>query len=205
MWQEDYQILSELIAKDALVIPTSTNHNSKEAILTEIDDDNDVEYSIKIKGLPHEVIIIKADKFPPPTDFFQGSQDECKRADYIILTHVGNQKYAIFLELKLGNPDNQEIIKQIKGAFCLFKYCQTLGQVFWETPLFLEEYKIRFVVIKKIPNKIRLKKRTTGLKRDNLIQQIPVNNINVPDMPNYCLSFQHQEEIYLKKLLNRIP
>ena len=145
--------------------------------------------------------ILKADEFPALLNFFKGLQGECKRADYIILTNIKNKKIVIFLELKSGNPDNKDIITQLKGAFCLYKYLQKIGQVFWGYTNFLIDYEIKFAVIKEIPQKIKLKKQSSKFKRGNLVSQIPLDNSNTPDIPRYFLSLKHQQEIYFRTLL----
>ena len=128
-------------------------------------------------------------------------QGECKRADYIILTNIKNKKIAIFLELKSGNPDNKDSINQLKGAFCLYKYLQKVGQIFWGYTDFLTDYEIKFAVIKEIPQKTKLNKKATKFKRENLASQIPLDNSNLPDIPRHFLSLKYQQEIYFKTLL----
>jgi len=199
MWEKDHKILSELIADNVIITVVSSSIYSNEVILAENIDNTS--YSIKIKGLPKEIFILKADEFPALLNFFKGSQGECKRADYIILTNIKNQKIAIFLELKSGNPDNKDIINQLKGAFCLYKYLQNVGQIFWRETNFLTDYEIKFAVIKEISQKIKLKKQPSNFKRENLASQIPLDNSNIPDIPKYFLSLKHQQEIYFRALL----
>lgn len=199
MWEKDHKILSELIADNVIIPIVSSSSSSNEVILTENIDNTS--YSIKIKGLPKETFILKADEFLALLNFFKGLQGECKRADYIILTNIKNQKIAIFLELKSGNPDNKEIIDQLKGSFCLYKYLQKVGQIFCNYTDFLMDYEIKFAVIKEIPQKIKLKKRSPQFRRENLVSQIPLDNSNTPDIPKYFLSLKHQQEIYFRALL----
>ena len=151
--------------------------------------------------MPKEIFILKADEFPALLNFFKGSQGECKRADYIILTNIKNKKIGIFLELKSDNPYNKDIINQLKGAFCLYKYLQNVGQIFWRETNFLTDYEIKFAVIKEISQKIKLKKQPSNFKRENLVSQILLDNLNIPDIPKYFLSLKHQQEIYFRTLL----
>ena len=199
MWEKDHKILSELISNNVEIPLISLPNSSNEVTLTENIDNTS--YCIKIKGLPKETFILKADEFPALLNFFKGLQGECKRADYIILTNIKNKKIVIFLELKSGNPDNKDIITQLKGAFCLYKYLQKIGQVFWGYTNFLINYEIKFAVIKEIPQKIKLKKQSSKFKRGNLVSQIPLDNSNTPDIPRYFLSLKHQQEIYFRTLL----
>ncbi|MEA5418264.1 hypothetical protein VB712_03440 [Spirulina sp. CCNP1310] len=201
MWDVDYQILSELISESAQMQPIDLPYESREIILAEADQS--IQYFLKIKGLPREIFIIKSDQFAPPVGFFQGSQGECKRSDYIILAKIKSKKIAIFLELKLGNPDNQDIIKQLKGGFCLFKYLQKLGQIFWQNPNFLNGYQIQFVVIKNIPRQGILNKRSSQFKRENLITSIEIDRHDLEEIPHYYLSVKHQQEIYFRAFLEK--
>ena len=199
MWEKDHKILSELIADNVIIPIVSSSSSSNEVILTENIDNTP--YSIKIKGLPKEILILKADEFPALLKFFKGSQGESKRADYIILTNIKNKRIAIFLELKSGNPDNKDIINQLKGAFCLYKYLQKVGQVFWGCTDFLMDYEIKFVVIKETPQKTKLNKKATKFIRENLVSTIPLDKLNLPEIPKYFLSLKHQQEIYFRALL----
>jgi hypothetical protein len=200
MWQKDHQILSELIADNVLVPIVSSSSSSHEVTLTENTDNTS--YSIKIKGLPQETLILKADEFPALLNFFKGSKGERKRADYIILTNIkDDKKIAVFLELKSGNPDNKDVIDQLKGAFCLYQYLQKVGQIFWGYRDFLTDYEIKFAVIKEIPQKTKLNKGTTKFQKENLARQIPLDYSNIPEIPKYFLSLKHQQEIYFRALL----
>lgn len=203
MWEVDYRILSQLIAQSAQIQPIELPYESqsREVILTE--EDQNIQYSLKIKGLPLETFVIKSDQFAPPVGFFQGSQGECKRSDYIILANINSRKTVIFLELKLGNPDNQDIINQLKGSFCLFKYLQKIGQVFWKNPNFLNNCHVQFVTIKNIPKQGNLNKRSSQFKRENLVTSIQINDHNLEEMPRHYLSVRHQQEIYFRVLLEQ--
>ena len=199
MWEKDHKILSELISNNVEIPQIPLPNSSNEVTLTENIDNNS--YSIKIKGLPKETFILKADEFPALLNFFKGLQGECKRADYIVFTNIKNKKIAIFLELKSGNPDNKDIINQLKGAFCLYKYLQKIGQIFWGYTDFLMDYEMKFAVIKEIPQKTKLNKKPTKFKRENLVSKIPLDQLNLPEIPKYFSSLKHQQEIYLKTLL----
>jgi len=199
MWQKDHKILSDLISNNVKIPLISSLNSNNEVTLTENIDN--ISYSIKIKGLPKDTFILKADDFPALLTFFKGLQGECKRADYIVLTNIKNKKIAIFLELKSGNPDNKDIINQLKGAFCLYKYLQKVGQIFWDYTDFLMDYEIKFAVIKEIPQKIKLKKYPSKFRRENLVSEIPLDNSNSPEIPKYFLSLKYQQEIYFKTLL----
>ena len=59
MWEVDYKILSELIAQSAQIQPIELPYKNQEVILTE--EDQDIQYAIKIKGLPPATFIIKSD------------------------------------------------------------------------------------------------------------------------------------------------
>ena len=153
--------------------------------------------------MPPDIFIIKSDQFSPPQGFFKGLQGECKRSDYIILVNIKSRKIAIFLELKRGNPDNKDIIKQLKGGFCLFKYLQKIGQVFWRNPNFLKDYDIQFVAIKNIPMQGNLNKRPSNFKRENLVKPIEIDRHNIEEIPKHYLSVKYQQEIYFRVFLEK--
>ncbi|MDT9187003.1 hypothetical protein H4N54_19580 [Limnospira fusiformis KN01] len=201
MWEVDYRILSELIDESAQIKAIALPYDSREVILTEADQD--VKYSIKIKGVPPDIFIIKSDQFSPPQGFFKGLQGECKRSDYIILVNIKSRKIAIFLELKRGNPDNKDIIKQLKGGFCLFKYLQKIGQVFWRNPNFLKDYDIQFVAIKNIPRQGNLNKLPSQFRRENLVKPIEIDRHNIEEIPKHYLSVKYQQEIYFRVFLEK--
>jgi hypothetical protein len=145
----DIAILKQIIQNTARVPLEEDVYGKRKVILTETNPPN---YSVTINGIPDDdqVIVIKSDNFVEPKAVFQGSKGECKRADFVIIANTDKKKLIFCIELKSGNPDNKEIIKQLKGAYCFTIYCQEVGKVFWEKSDFLQNYEYRFISIKNI-------------------------------------------------------
>lgn len=137
----DTEILRQLIRADATTrLQRKYDRNYVE--LYEPQSDNDC---VKIYGLPDDIIVIKADKFPSPAAIFRGKNGESKRADYILISE--EKKCVIFLEMKKTTDSQKEIVLQLKGAQCVMKYCQEVGISFWDKLDFLNGYKHRFVSV----------------------------------------------------------
>ena len=103
---------------------------------------------VTIKGIPTNSIIIKLDRFPQLDSFFTCSDNNCKKADYAIVTQneTTDETRVIFIEMKSGTGNNQKIIQQLKGAACLLEYCKQLGKMFWAES-FLDTYQCKYVSI----------------------------------------------------------
>jgi len=125
---DEIKALKELMCDDAL-IPLEQNNGKYYCTLPEPESD----YVLTIKQLSENAIIIKCDKFPPAKDFFRGTKNECKRADYIIV--LDEPKRILYIELKRSknSSSNQEIIAQLKGAKCVINYCNSIMKSFWDT------------------------------------------------------------------------
>lgn len=140
----DIAILKEMI-KESARVPLKEHKGKNQVILKEPDAD----YSVTIDGMPDEdqVIVIKADDFPAPTNIFNGSNGECKRADFVIIAD-DKKKVILYIEMKAGN--GKDTTQQLKGAKCVVAYCREIGQLFWNQPNFLKDYDDRAVSIKNI-------------------------------------------------------
>jgi len=116
-----------------------------------------VSYSVELKNLPSDTLIIKADDFLPDKIIdCQSNKGFCKRADYIIV----NEHEIIFIELKYGKAiEKKHIKKQLMGAQCLMDYLIGIGKRFYNHSKFLETTSTNqyFVVIAGFS----LNKRTT--------------------------------------------
>ncbi|GCA85450.1 hypothetical protein MiHa_03433 [Microcystis aeruginosa NIES-2522] len=204
----DYKILSELIVDDAIVKPSTGDHGKKQVILTETDDKNS--YSVKIHSIPDtvSVFVVKSDIFPPPKAIFKNNKNECKRADYILLVEQEEGKYqgkyVIFLELKSGKDSNSDIIAQLKCSLGLFKYCRTIGKIFWEEEDFLKDYKFCFVTIKNIPaHRQRLNKKPTRIDKESLLKSESIES-SLSWIPRKLIIFCYQNEFYFNQFFHGI-
>ena len=161
----DIAILKKIIQNTARV-PLSEDiygNGKRTVILTETNPPN---YSVTINGMPDDdqVIVIKSDNFVEPKAVFKSSQGQCKRADFVIIANTEKKKVIFCIELKSGDPDNKEILQQLKGAYCFTIYCREIGKIFWEKPDFLKDYEYRFIIIKKI-----LQNKTPEFYYDNIM------------------------------------
>ena len=193
----DIAILKEIIQKTARVpLEEDMYGNGKRTvILTETNppnsETNPPNYSVTINGMPDDdqVIVIKSDNFVEPKAVFQGSKGECKRADFVIIANIDRKKLIFCIELKSGNPDNQEIIRQLKGAYCFTIYCREIGKVFWEKPDFLKNYEYRFISIKKI-----LQNKTPVFEYDNIM---------IDKISRKMIKISSSNVLYFRQLITR--
>ena len=145
----DIDILRELMSDDALVM--AANDHDGRNILVLREPEAHPAYAITIRGLPDDVLAIKADRFPPPS--FRGDRGERKRADFIIVAARATRNWMVYVEMKgaesgrVRSRSGAEIRQQLMGAKCLVAYCREAGRMFWRQPDFLEErnYQQRFV------------------------------------------------------------
>ena len=101
---------------------------------------------IIIGQIPKNAVLIKCDEFEAPTRIFKGGNGECKRCDYIFLFPYQNNKYALFIEMKRGNPSNKNaIIQQLIGGRCFLDYCDSILKHFHKIKKPLNDYKSRYV------------------------------------------------------------
>ena len=80
----DFDILRDLIRDDALAT-VEYPYGKKIIVLKEPGDQQRPEYSLKLRNVPDDLIVFKADAFPPPKSIFKDSKNECKRADFVII------------------------------------------------------------------------------------------------------------------------
>ena len=139
--------------------------------------------TVKIRGLPHDSIVIRAETFKAPLTFFQGSRHECKRADFVIVSDDGNQgRWIICIETELAkSKEAWEIIAQLKGAACVVNYCQCIGKKFWKEKGFLDDYKYRFISMVHT----NIDKRPTQNKMPNSSGDSPETFLRVPGKSHY--------------------
>jgi len=115
-------ILRQTIVNDATV-EIKVEHNNRLCKLSEAKSD----YEFIIHSLPDDIIIIKCDKFPSTKDvFFYGNNNECKKADYIIISET--YKAILIFEIKRSKNTSMasDIVYQLKGASCIVDYCESI-------------------------------------------------------------------------------
>ncbi len=177
----DLDILNQMI-KDSARVRIESRHQKPIVVLEE---PQAKKCSVEIRGLPDDVVIIKADAFESPFSVFTCKKGECKRADYIVVADTGRKKVIIFIEMKKTKKSKQDIEKQLSGAKCFLAYCKEIGISFWENSNFLSGYKYRFVSI----GHISISKRKTRIERKSGIHDEPGKMMKV-DWPSH-LQFNH--------------
>lgn len=109
-----------------------------------------VDSEMMISQIPEDAVIIKCDEFEAPKRIFKGENGECKRCDYIFLFPYQSNKYALFIEMKRGNPtDRNAIIQQLNGGRCFLDYCGSMLKHFYKIKKPLEDYEFRYVCFTK--------------------------------------------------------
>ena len=167
----DMQILKELF-KDNALVDMKKKYSSNIAILTEPQCSGS---SVEINGIPDDTIIVKIDKFPDPSNLFNGNKGECKRADYAIIAEYRSKNRILFIEMKKTKGSKKEIIQQLKGAGCILKYIQEIGQQFWNKADFLTDFEYRFISF----GHTSIRKRKTRITRQSDIHNTPENMMKI--------------------------
>lgn len=185
----DLDVLRELIHEDALVRLEGPDHGRGVAALEEADDPD--RYSIRIKGVPNDAVVIKTDAFPAPKSIFKCGRGECKRADYVIVASSGKKSYVVYVEMKKGKANPRDIVDQLKGSECFVSYCRAIVCRFWSRPDFLGPCESRFVSITKIGiSKSRTRKRRRAGRHD-----APESMLKIDDI-------RDGGEVHFSKLIN---
>jgi hypothetical protein len=172
--------------KPTAKVPLVDNYGKYQVILTEPQEPG---CSVTISGLPDNAIVIKADAFKSPDGVFDGSQGECKRADFIIIADTKSRKIILFIEMKAKKGSEKEIIAQLKGALCFAVYCREIGKAFWGESKFLHDYKNRFVSI----GRISIPKRKTRIN----------NPTGTHDRPEKMMKINWPHNLQFNKLVGR--
>ena len=92
----DIQILREMINPDVQVILQPAEGKSF-VQLTDLQSGT----TVRINGVPHDSIVIRAEDFENPLTVFNGSKGERKRADFVIISNDEREKSGLsVLKLK---------------------------------------------------------------------------------------------------------
>lgn len=175
----DMEILSQMIKETARVELQKEYGNA----LVTLHEPQASDTSATIRNLPSDALVIKVDAFKSPDDIFNGSNGECKRADYVIISL--EKKCILYIELKRTKDNWEQIVKQLIEAECFVKYCQEIGKSFWNENSFLHGYEHRFISI----GHTSIAKRKTRITRNSSIHDSPDKAMKV-DWPHY-LQFNH--------------
>ena len=142
----DIQKMQELIHPRAIVAMTPDRYGKYEVELIESKEQNS---KIKIAGIPANSLVYNLDDFfPAPDQIFASNKSECCRADYILISAVGDDRKMVFIELKSETDDNAHVKNQLRGAECFSSYCSTILKVFWNYAMAWDKYKKHYVCCK---------------------------------------------------------
>jgi hypothetical protein len=191
----DIAILKDMIKDIATVSLENRLEGRREKYSVTLKEPQD-DYFVQIDEMPNpdEVIVIKSDTFIASREVFEGSKGECKRADFVIIANTNTEKVILCIEMKAGQAVNKSIIQQLKGAQCFVVYCQKIGQLFWNQPSFLSNYKYRFVSIKRIS----MSKKTTRPSRKIPIQG---SKVQIHDHPDRMLKISSPHRLKFNHLV----
>lgn len=185
-------LFHNILTKDAVV-----SFKKKSVDLIEKDEQDNIVTSFTVRDLPADSIVIKADKFPSPRNFFIGTRGENKRADFIIISEEKTRKWIVYVEMKKGDSSTRkEIIQQLKGAQCVIGYCESVVEKFYnEKTGFLNEYKPRFIHAKKI--------KTTN-KKKTVLPGLGPKKHETPESP-FKLLYNDKQKFPFRKLVGKQP
>ena len=138
----DIEILQEMLSwKARIPLQQTGNWSSAELI------DRHANTKVKIKEIPHNSIVIRSDAFELKNTVFNGSKNERRRADFVIVSNEDAKRWIICIEIKKGSIQVSEVTAQLRGARCVMDYCRAIGREFWTAKGFLKGYDYRFVGI----------------------------------------------------------
>lgn len=177
----DLDVLQELINERALVPLEETPYGGKKTVdLVERDRQGNILYSIKIKGIPNDTIVVKTDRFTSPETIFACLRGECKRADYVIIANSDTANFIIYVEMKRGRGNMGEIIDQLKGSECFISYCRMIVCKFWQQSRFLDQYENRFVTFRRIG----IRKSQTRKRSPSILHDVPDKMLKISTIGN---------------------
>ena len=157
----DMEVLSEMLNESVLANQRYRNNEP----MIELTEFVGTKYTVSIKNPPSDALVIKADSFPAVDRFFKCKNDECKRADFVIISAM--KKKIVYIELKRGKDKWNKIVNQLRGAHCLIQYCQSIGMEFWGKSDFLVGYGNRYISIRHISIPKRTTRITKGFKSND--------------------------------------
>ena len=87
--------------------------------------------TVRIKGLPHNSIVIRAEDFENPLTIFNGSKGERKRADFVIISNdERGRKWIICIETQeMDSKLASHVIQQFKRSVLFCKLLQVYRKI----------------------------------------------------------------------------
>ncbi|MBK8509626.1 MAG: hypothetical protein V9G63_04990 [Candidatus Competibacter sp.] len=167
----DFDVLRKMI-KDSSRLELDDYYSRNQVTLCEPQDSD---YSVCIRGLPEDTVIIKADDFRSPDTIFKGEHGECKRADFLIIAESNDKVFILIIEMKRRKGLEKEVIKQLVGTRCFLSYVIEIGRAFWQQNTFLNNCVYRFISI----NHISIAKGKTKVTRTDKLHDRPERMLKI--------------------------
>nr|CAA6806528.1 MAG: Unknown protein [uncultured Thiotrichaceae bacterium] len=164
-----------------IIIPLQDHYNDKKKLLLQEPQADDS--CIEIHNVPADSIVIDLDRAFSNQGLFCGSQGECKRADYLLISEQTEK--ILFIELKQSSSGKSGIIKQLQGSLCAFEYCQIIAREFFHEAEFLQSYQQRFIAFTHTTSR----SRKTEVEREVVRHGTPQQ----PLMIRYTRTFQFNQ------------
>lgn len=179
----DCNVLKRMFNPDVLIALVDY-HGKKKVILEE---PQTTDSTVAVFNIPDDAVVVDLDRAFNNEKLFAGSQGECKRADFLLISE--QQQKVIFIEMKRGKAKEGDIIKQLTGSLCAFEYCQRIADAFFNEADFLAGYQKRFVSLTHIGS---IKTRTSiGRKQ----QVVPVH-----DKPERMMKISGRKALQFKQI-----
>ena len=138
--QEVLHVFNSLFVRSFVSIPHETNDYGYCLTITENDNNANLR-QINIRNVPKNSLLLKAQDYSNLNignilkAIFKSEIGLFKCCDYIVLTIIKNEMYAIFIEMKSRSQDPTEIVRQFKGASCFMEYCGAIAKYFYDAPI----------------------------------------------------------------------
>lgn len=180
----DIAILNQMINKMAR-IPVEQDVLTRKTFVKLVEPQEPTSI-VTIHNLPDDAVVIKVDKFEVGK-VFNGSNDECKRADYVVISDSGGKKRILYIEMKKSKDPEKQIVAQLKGATCFVGYCKEIAKMFWGERTFLSEFQSRFVSFGHTGS---IKKRRTRVDRSMSCHNTPERMMKI-SWPSSRTEYNH--------------
>lgn len=181
----DVEILKEMLIPDVQILP----QEDSSVELTDVKS----KATLRLKGLPKNSVIIKADDFEENLSIFKELKMQRKRANFVIISNKDTKKWMIYIETQLRNwKKGIHVEAQLKGAQCFMSYCQCIGRSFWKSEEFLEDYEHRFISV------INLNLNKKGTRPDFILP----SKCKLHNRPDAFLTISGISSLHFRRLIN---
>ncbi|MCL1791775.1 MAG: hypothetical protein FWG40_10615 [Peptococcaceae bacterium] len=173
---EAIEAMKKLVKESATVATEAYSYGDDRCCCVLVEEGSD--YKVTVNNIPGGILVLKCDKFPNTKNFFRGARNECKLADYVILS--GADQVILIIELKRSNnsSNKHDIVAQLKGAKCLLDYCASLIDAYLSEKDIFRDYQFRYYKWTAQPRKRAFREKEKG-KNDRPEQFRKVNGVSI--------------------------